>query len=182
MNALRAKTRDVRDERGYTLQEVLTTVAIIGILVAVAVIVLLALLERWRVNAAIEQLAADMRLAHTRASNGLTDWRLVMTAGSRDYSLIELQAPYKDGSKFVPAAVETVERSLPRGTMLFSSTASPAATGPESGTRFFIEFNSDGTSYVVSGPNGNVVVSSDDTDPRRKLTYFSATSRIRVDP
>ncbi len=179
MNALRAKTGD---ERGFTLQEVLTTVAIVGILVAIAVIVLLALLERWRVNAAIEQLAADMRLAHARATNQLTDWRLILTTGSRDYSLVKLQAPYKDGSEFVPAAVETVERSLPRGTMLFSSTASSDATDPGGGARFFVEFNSDGTIYVVRGPNGSVVVSSDDTDPRRKLTYFSATSRIRVDP
>lgn len=178
MNVLRAKRGD---ERGFTLQEVLTTVAIVGILIAIAAIVLLALLERWRVNAAIEQLAADMRLAHARATNQLTDWRLVMTTGSRDYSLVKLQAPYEDGSKFVPAAVETVERSLPRGTMLFSSTASSDATGPD-GARFFVEFNSDGTIHVVRGPNGNVVVSSEDTDPRRKLTYFSATSRIRVDP
>lgn len=178
MNALRTKTGD---EKGYTLQEVLTTIAIVGILVAIAVIILLALLERWRVNAAIEQLAADMRLAHARATNQLTDWRLVMTTGSRDYSLVKLQAPYRDGSEFVPAVVETVDRSLPRGTMLFSSTASAAATGP-GGTPLFVEFNSDGTIYVVSGPNGNAVVSSDDTDPRRKLTYFSATSRVRVDP
>lgn len=163
-------------------ERTLITVAILSIFATIAVIILFALLERWRVNAAIEQLASDMRLAHARATNGLTDWRVVMTTGSPDYSLVKLQAPYENGSEFVPAAVETVERSLPRGTMLFSSTASSAATGPDGGARFFVEFNSDGTAYVVSGPNGNVVVASEDRDPRRRLTYFSATSRVRVDP
>lgn len=175
-NALRLKRPD---EEGYTLQEVLATLAIVGVLVTIAVVILFALLERWRVNAAIEQLAADMQLAHTRATNGLTDWRLVMTTGSPDYSLVRYRTPYRSGS--LPAAVQTLDRSLPRGTMLYSSTASAAATGP-GGTRLFVEFNSDGTIYVPSGPNGNIVVASDDTDPRRKLTYFSATSRIRVDP
>ena len=52
------------DERGFTLQELLTTIAILGILIAIAVIVLLALLERWRVEAAARQFAADLRLAH----------------------------------------------------------------------------------------------------------------------
>jgi prepilin-type N-terminal cleavage/methylation domain-containing protein len=173
---------EIRDERGYTLQEVLTVVAIVGLLLAIAVIVLLALLERWRVNAAIEQLAADMRLAHASATNQLTDWRLVMRTGSPDYSLVRLEAPYEQNAEAVPPAAETRDRSLPQGTMVFSSTASAGATGPDGAVAFFVEFNPDGTIHVVNGPNGNVVVSSEDRDPRRKLTYLSATSRVRVDP
>lgn len=179
MDVLRSK---IRDERGYTLQEVLATVAILGILLAIAAIVFFALLERWRVNAAVEQLAADMRLAHAKATNQLTDWRLVAATGSPDYSLVRLQAPYDEDAEAVPPVVETVDRSLPRGTMIFSSTASAAAAGPDGGASFFVEFNPDGTIHVVSGPNGNVVVSSEDRDPRRKLTYLSATSRVKVDP
>jgi Tfp pilus assembly protein FimT len=60
------------------MPEVLTALAILGVLLAIAVIVFLALLERWRVEAAAKQLAADMRLAHGKATNGLTDWRVVL--------------------------------------------------------------------------------------------------------
>ncbi len=172
----------VADERGYTLQEVLATVAVIGILSAIAIVIFLALLERWRVDAAINQVAADMRLAHTRATGQLTDWRMVMTTGSAEYSLVKLRSPYEDGAAEVPPAVQTTGRSLPAGTMLFSSTARAAASDPDAHEEFFVEFNSDGTIHVINGPNGSVRVSSDDRDPTRKLTYLSATSRISVDP
>jgi len=52
-------------------------VAIIGIILAIGIIVLLALFEPWRVEAAADQFAADLRLAHTRATEQLTDWRVV---------------------------------------------------------------------------------------------------------
>ena len=65
------------DEGGYTLPEILTAVTIMSIILAIGIIVLLALLERWRVEAAADQFAADLRLARTRASEQLTDWRVV---------------------------------------------------------------------------------------------------------
>jgi prepilin-type N-terminal cleavage/methylation domain-containing protein len=73
MRVIRSNIASVcRDERGYTLPEILTAVSIMGIILAIGIIVLLALLERWRVEA-----AADLRLAHTRATEQLTDWRVV---------------------------------------------------------------------------------------------------------
>ena len=71
-----------KDRRGYTLPEVLTAVAIAGVLAAISLIIFLALLERWRVGAA-DQLAADMRLAHTNATHQLTDWHLVLMHDGR---------------------------------------------------------------------------------------------------
>ena len=72
-----------KDRRGYTLPEVLTAIAIAGVLAASSLIIFLALLERWRVEAAADQLAADMRLAHTNATQQLTDcaWCSCTTAG-----------------------------------------------------------------------------------------------------
>jgi prepilin-type N-terminal cleavage/methylation domain-containing protein len=61
--------RVCRDEHGYTLPEILTAVSIMSIILAIGIIVLLALLERWRVEAAADQFAADLRLAHTRATS-----------------------------------------------------------------------------------------------------------------
>src|ERR671911_3124543 len=108
MGAPLPKTRDFRrDERGFTLQELLTTIAILGILITIAVIVFLALLERWRVEAAASQFAADLRLAHARATNQLTDWRVVFMpdgspvsgCASSDYCMIKLRVPYGAGDE-----------------------------------------------------------------------------------
>jgi prepilin-type N-terminal cleavage/methylation domain-containing protein len=78
MGAMRSNIARVgENERGYTLPEILTAVSIMGIILAIGIIVLLALLERWRVEAAADQFAADLRLAHTRATEQLTDWRVV---------------------------------------------------------------------------------------------------------
>jgi prepilin-type N-terminal cleavage/methylation domain-containing protein len=171
-----------KDQRGYTMPEVLTAVAISGVLVVVSVIILLALLERWRVEAAADQLASDMRLAHTKAANQLTDWRMVMRTGSPSYRLVKLETVYDDDSTRVPPVVETVDRSLPIGTMVFSSTANAAARNPEAGKEFYVEFNSDGRIHVENGPNGHVKASSGDGSPTIGVTYLSATSRIKVGP
>ena len=175
-----ARTTVRRNERGYTLPEVLTAVCIAGILTVIAVIILLALLERWRVEAAADQLASDMRLAHSKATQQLTDWRIVLTTGSADYALVRLKNVYDKDSPRVPPAVETRERSLPSGTMLYSSTANSSAAAPQARQELYVEFNSDGTIHVPNGPNGNVRVSSDDEDPRCRVTYLSATSIIRL--
>jgi prepilin-type N-terminal cleavage/methylation domain-containing protein len=66
------------DQRGYTLPEVLIVIAIVGILIAIAIIIWLGILERRRVDAAANQLATDLRLANTSATNQLTDWRVVL--------------------------------------------------------------------------------------------------------
>src|SRR5215210_7279130 len=106
MRAIRSNTiRVCRDERGYTLPEILTAVSIMSIILAIGIIVLLALLERWRVEAAADQFAADLRLAHTRATEQLTDWRVVFMSdgtplsrcSSADYCMVKLNFPYGAG-------------------------------------------------------------------------------------
>ena len=114
--------RVCEDERGYTLPEILTAVPIMSIILAIRVIVLLALLERWRVEAAADQFAADLRLAHTRATEQLTDWRVVFMpdgtplsrCSSVDYCMVKLKAPYGAGDPTPALADETppVRREL----------------------------------------------------------------------
>ncbi len=176
MIALRRRLYSVReDERGFTLPELLVTIAILGILITIAVILFLGILEQRRVDAATRQLVTDMRLAHTSATNQLTDWRVVLSPGDREYRLVKLQTTYVGGPT-VPPVVETIERSLPEGTKVLSTTANPSSATP------YIEFNSQGTIHVVSGPNGHVMVSSTDGEPRNKVSYRSATSRITIQP
>ena len=172
--------RGWKDQRGYTLPEVLTAVAIAGLLLVISVIILLALLERWRVEAAAEQIAADMRLAHANATNQLTDWRLEMATGGVSYRLVKLETVYDEDSPGVPPAVETLDRALPAGTMVFSSTAHAASDGPEDGQEFYVEFNSNGRIHVEHGPNGHVKASSDDGSPTIKVGWMSATSSVKI--
>src|SRR5215210_5148465 len=89
-----------RNERGFTLPEALTVIAILGILMAIGLISWLNILERRRVDAATNQLAADLRLAHTSATNQLTDWRVVLVPNKgdeddgADYYLVRLVQPH----------------------------------------------------------------------------------------
>ena len=121
MRAMRSNTaRIYRDERGYTLPEGLTAVSIMSIILAIGIIVLLALLERWRVEAA-DQFAADLRLAHTSATELLTDWRVVFMHGgtplsrcaSADYCVVELNVPCGAGDP-TPALADDTPQARPR--------------------------------------------------------------------
>lgn len=154
-----------RNERGFTLPEVLTTVAILGILLAIAMSLWNSVIESRQVDSAANQLASDMRLAHASATNQLTDWRVVLNPGSRDYDLQRLDSV--DG-----APDKTINKSLPEGTKVLSTSA---------GVSPYLEFNSDGTMAAPVGPSGNVVVSSDDEEPKQKITFISSTSRIKLD-
>ncbi len=193
-----------KDRRGYTLPEVLTAVAIAGVLAAISLIIFLALLERWRVEAAADQLAADMRLAHANATQQLTDWRVVLMHDGRplaacynaDYCLVQLKNAYEgvDGSPALDPEQPPAPRGLPDGTRIkevtFDADCSggdpdaavpPSSCGPEP-TRT-IEFNSNGTARTLRpGASGTVRVSSDDGSPSCGLVFQAATARVGVGP
>ena len=195
MGALRSEIKDVRrDERGFTLQEVLTAIAILIILVVIAVIVFLALLERWRVNAATNQLVGDLRLAHTNATNQLTDWRVVLVPGNAerergpDYYLVKLADPHEQADPVPP----TVDKDTPpepryfpgdvgimniRGTLDTerSWVVEPSAPGR---TRT-LEFNSDGAMVFYGGVSGSTCVTVDG-NPQNRVVVHSATSRVKI--
>jgi prepilin-type N-terminal cleavage/methylation domain-containing protein len=206
--AVRPKmVRFVGEERGYTLAEVLTAVAIMGVILAIGIIVLLALLERWRVEAAADQFAADLRLAHTRASEQLTDWRVVFMAdgtplsrcSSADYCMVKLKLPYGSGDP-APALDDSVGpavRELPEGTKIKEVTFDPDCShgdrnaaippsycgtgGGQNGATRTLEFNSNGTVRTLRpGQSGTVVISSDDGSPVCPVVFNAPTSRIRI--
>jgi len=196
-----------KDARGYTLAEVLTAVVIMGIILTIGIIVLLALLERWRVEAAADQFAGDLRLAHTRATEQLTDWRVVFMpdgtplggCSSADYCVVKLNFPYGAGDP-APALDDSVRpevRELPEGTKIKEVTFDPdcshgdagAAVPPSScgsggatdGATRTLEFNSNGTVRTLRpGQSGTVVISSDDGSPVCPVVFNAPTSRIRI--
>ena len=195
------------NERGYTLAEVLTAVVIMGIILTIGIIVLLALLEWWRVEAAADQFASDLRLAHTRATEQLTDWRvmfmpdgtLLSRCSSADYCMVKLKMPYGSGDP-APALDDSIRPAvceLPDGTKIKEVTfdldcshgdrnaaVSPSSCGSggaQDGATRTLEFNSNGTVRTLRpGQSGTVVVSSDDSSPVCPVVFNAPTSRIRI--
>lgn len=194
-----------KDQRGYTLPEVLAAVAISGLLVIISVIILLALLERWRVEAAADQLAADMRLAHANATNQLTDWRVVLLpaevdaesdeSSKPDYFLVRLRAVCPPGCS-KPDVVESRPRVFPadvrvknhrsatsnddQGAPRWASPVPEAGLGAAPSPTRTVEFNSDGTMAFFRGP-ANAACVTEDGNPMLKVeAHYPGTSSIEV--
>jgi hypothetical protein len=98
---VRSKRSDAQeDERGFTLPGFLTRLAILGILIAITVIIFLADLEHWRVNAATKQPVGDHW--HSHLTDQLNDWRGTLTLDRTEhetprYYLIKQANPYGRG-------------------------------------------------------------------------------------
>jgi prepilin-type N-terminal cleavage/methylation domain-containing protein len=206
--AVRSKTVHVcENEPGYTLAEVLTAVAIMSITFTIGVKVLLALLERWRAEAAAEQFAADLRLAHTKATEQLTDWRVVFMAdgtplsrcSSADYCMVKLNFPYGSGdpAPTLDDSARSTVRELPDGTKINEVTFDPDCSrgernaaippsycgsgGAQGDATRTLEFNSNGTVRTLRpGQSGTVVISSEDGSPVCPVVFNAPTSRIRI--
>lgn len=181
------------EEQGFTLPEVLTTIAILGILIAIAVMIWLGILEQRRVDAATNQLVSDLRLAQNSATNQLTDWRVVLDPeeadedGNPDYYMVKLKAPYpadatpevdKSTPRTFPANVKIVNIS---GALDEDTVSGWDITPSVIGSTRTLEFNSDGTMRFYQAVSGSTCVTVDG-DPENRVIVLAATSRVKVEP
>ena len=79
----------LEDESGFTVIEMLITVLIMGIVFAIATSTWFGVVESRRVDSATNQLAADVRLAHSKATNRLAQHTVSLTAGSSEYTVTD---------------------------------------------------------------------------------------------
>ncbi len=144
------------NQRGFTLPEVLVTILILGILLAIASSSWQGVVKGRQVDSATNQLVSDLRLAHTQASNRLTPYQVVFTGGESSYQIGPV------------GSLKT--RTLPDDVRVNTSLTT-------------IKFSPSGS---VSGPVGaanEIVVSktSPASTPQHGISINPATSRVKVD-
>ena len=186
---------ELSGEDGFTLQETLVTVVVMGILLTIGVLILLGILERYRVDAATNQLKADLRLAHTNASNQLVDWRVVLVPNNEeenegpDYYMVRLAGTYGDPGDpalEVDPGTPPKPRYFPGNVRIINIRGNLDSGGwivepSKIDTTRTVEFNSDGTAKVYQAASGSTCVTVD-TAPENRAIVISATSRIKVVP
>lgn len=181
-------------ERGFTLPEVLVTIAILGILFGIAMSVWNSVVESRRVDSAANQLASDMRLAHNRATNQLTDWRVVVVlnrggkSAGADYYLMKLQEPY-DGNNSPAMEGDPIARTFPANVKARQPDYQddqaadyfllPPQEAPAPPSTLTFEFDPDGSMNTYGGVSGSACVTVD-TDPELRTYVQAATSRVEV--
>ncbi len=193
MDTLGQKTGGLcKNERGFTLGEVLITIVIMGIVFAIASSTWQSVVQGRAVDSATNQLASDMRLAHTSATNQLASWRIVLVPDREapsegfDYYLVKLTAA---GAVDTSA---TVNRYLPDNTsivpgdLLLNDSGLGtlyASLGLGSDPSRSLEFDPDGSMDNFSpalAANRDRVSVTDDGNPERSITFNEETSRISV--
>lgn len=142
-----------RDERGFTLAEVLITVVLMGLVLAIASSTYFGVVESRGVDSAANQLASELRLTHTNAANRLAPYRVELVTGSRTY-------------RVGPAGGTLATRSLPENTKLATSVSA-------------MEFKPDGAALVTG--SGDIVVEAENGGPPDHTLQLNATtSRVRI--
>jgi prepilin-type N-terminal cleavage/methylation domain-containing protein len=148
-------------ERGFTLIELTIPMIIMGILFAAAVPLWLGAVESRKVDSATNQMVADLRQAHTNATNSLANYEVRLTDNSSTYLIGR-----------PPAALATYTTyTLPNNARVDTPGATPL--------------------NIVFAPNGSVTppvgapitfnVRSADGNPSHEIEINRLTSRVEVD-
>jgi prepilin-type N-terminal cleavage/methylation domain-containing protein len=203
--------RHLACERGFTLPEVLVVIVLMGIVFAIATSTWFGVIESRRVDSATNQVASDLRLAHSAATNRLGTARLIFRNNGEQVSCNGVWASYcltrpkADGTtQFTPRHLppddsppaDRVKLTSPN--LLQDPSGGIIPPGVLAGATSTIEFKSDGSASTlgslgtVSGvpddcpagtPTGvaRLRVVSADGNPSHCITFNAATSRIEID-
>lgn len=145
------------DERGFTLVEVMITIIVMGIVFAIASSTWFGVVESRRVDSGTNHLVSDLRLAHTRATNRLEQWQVVLVANSSAYTIGPTAEPRDlDDNPGDKVVVDT------GGTITFEPDGSVTLPGGASSATF-----------IVSSPDGA---------PAHDIQIDGTISRIQIDP
>ena len=188
---LAGETRSLEDESGFTLPEVMIVIVIMGILAAIAVPSWFNVIEGRRVDSATNQITADLRLAHTSATNRLGTAQIRFSStGSTSFTCGATAADYCLVRPLVGGGTETIARNFEDNVTLNSPNLLPV------GGVSAVEFAANGSASTVgtlgavpgvtdtcpvSTPVGRRLQVTVDGNPTHCVTFSEATSRIRID-
>jgi prepilin-type N-terminal cleavage/methylation domain-containing protein len=150
----------LEDERGFTLAEVMITIIIMGIVFAIASSTWFGVVEGRRVDSATNQVVADLRLSHSKATNRLEDWRVEMDADTGNYRTYRIDPVTGTPTLFSSSSLPEHTEFLP------TMSVSAIVFKPAGGAQF-------------TGA-GNVRVAADDGSPCNEIEVNSVTSRVEV--
>jgi prepilin-type N-terminal cleavage/methylation domain-containing protein len=156
-----SKQGALEDERGFTLVELVLVMTLMGIVFAIASSTWLGVIESRKVDSATNQVVADLRLAHSRATNRLEDWQVIF-AGNSTYTIGPTGAPIDKDLDDYPASDPVIVDVDPNTTITFKPTGSAVLPGGAS-------------SYTFT-------ISSADGDPNHDIVINAATSGIEIAP
>jgi prepilin-type N-terminal cleavage/methylation domain-containing protein len=152
----------LEDERGFTLFEVIATIVIMGIVFGIALLgtsTWFGVAESRRVDSATNQVVADLRLAHTQATNRLTDSSFVVP--SADSSTYQIGPPADLKTRTLPGD----DQGTPKTKILDATT---------------ITFHTEGGAAIDPAGVINITVAATDGDPCHTINVNTVTSRVKV--
>lgn len=146
------------DEHGFTLVELVIVIVLLGIVLAISSSSWFGVVEGRQVDSATNQLAADLRQAHSKATNRLASQTVTLTGGSSEYTMT--------------GAAGTLDLDEdPNEDVVVVNTAAT------------IVFNADGSATLPGGASTITrIVSSADGNPDNDILINAATSRVQVVP
>ncbi|WP_166175792.1 pilus assembly FimT family protein [Rubrobacter tropicus] len=177
-------------EWGFTLPEVVITIVVLGVLMGIASSTWFSVIESRAVDSAANQLASDLRLAHTRSTNQLANWRVVLSPEKAKESMGPDYYLVKMTSSGGVAAGTAIDRTLPDNTKVVgvpalqddAAVTTLYSTLGLSGPTRSLEFSPDGSMRNVTvGAGSNEIRVTVDGNPTTRLEFVDVTSRIKVD-
>ena len=145
-----------QSERGFTLIEVIITIIIMTIVLAIASSTWFGAVESRRVDSATNQLAADLRQAHSMATNRLANQTVTLLADQSEYT--KADGNTADLDDFPDKDVVSVDAN------------------------YTIIFHPDGTAQFTTGANPITVRATNNTANNHTIEVNPVTSEIKIVP
>ncbi len=152
------------NNKGFTILEVVTVIAIVGILSAVAIPGMSAFANRMRIETATRTLSTDLREVKMKSVLDRTDYTVVFDPGSNIYELPERHSSLPPGIRFG------------FGPGVLGPPANPASTPDSDG----ISFSSNKAAFYSSGTNSMGTIYLTNNNNINMAISITITGRTRI--